>query len=208
MVRCKICGITRREDAIAVAKAGADAVGLVFYPPSPRAVSLEQAQEIVRALPPFVTTVGLFVDAEPDWVRHVLSQVPLDVLQFHGEESPEYCADFGRPWLKAIRVSPETDVLAAVRLYDQAQGILLDAFVPGVPGGTGRCFDWSVLPKQLPKPIVLAGGLTPENVQEAIERVRPYAVDVSGGVESSKGVKAPDKVRAFVREVRGWSSLD
>ena len=201
-VRCKICGITRVEDALVAANAGADAIGLVFYPPSPRAVSLETAQAIVAALPPFVTTVGLFVDAERAWLESVLAAVPLDVLQFHGNEAPEDCVRYQRPWIKALRVQPGDDLRAAIEPYHQAQGILLDSFVAGVPGGTGQTFDWAVIPPHLPQPIILAGGLTPENVQQAIEQVQPYAVDVSGGVELTKGIKEAAKVQAFVQQVR------
>ncbi|WP_263144246.1 phosphoribosylanthranilate isomerase [Pseudomonas sp. RIT-PI-AD] len=201
-VRSKICGITRIEDALAAAAAGADAIGLVFYPASPRAVSLAQARAIIAALPPFVTTVGLFVDASRCALGEILDAVPLDLLQFHGDESPEQCEGHGRPYIKALRVRAGEDIEAYAQAYRGASGILLDAYVAGVPGGTGQAFDWSLVPGRLSKPVILAGGLTPENVATAIRQVRPYAVDVSGGVEVGKGIKDGDKVRAFLREVR------
>ncbi|MFZ3019492.1 MAG: phosphoribosylanthranilate isomerase [Gallionella sp.] len=201
MTRIKICGITRAEDARAVAASGADAIGLVFYAKSPRHVSAEQAAQLAAALPPFVTTVGLFVDADAAFVREVLAAVPLDLLQFHGDESPEYCAQFGRPYLKAIRVKAGVDLLQCAAQFSTAQALLLDAYVAGVPGGTGATFDWGLIPQQLPLPVILSGGLDAENVAAAIERVRPYAVDVSSGVEAGKGIKDAAKVAAFVNEV-------
>jgi phosphoribosylanthranilate isomerase len=202
VVRSKICGITRVEDALAAVDAGADAIGLVFYAKSPRAVTVQQAQAILAALPPFVTTVGLFVDCQRSELNAILDAVPLDLLQFHGDESPAACEGFRRPYIKALRVKPGDDIAARIGLYGSAAGVLLDTFVPGVPGGTGEAFDWSLVPRGLSVPIILAGGLTPENVRAAIERVRPYAVDVSGGVEASKGLKDSDKIHAFVRAVR------
>lgn len=202
-VRVKICGITRVEDALAAAAAGADAIGLVFYAKSPRAVDIEQAREILAALPPFVTSVGLFVDAERSELERILASVPLDLLQFHGDESVQQCEAFGRPYIKALRVKAGDDIAAQVACYPSAQGILLDAYVEGVPGGTGEAFDWSLIPQALSKPLILAGGLRPDNVAEAVSRVRPYAVDVSGGVEASKGVKDVEKVDAFIRAARG-----
>jgi phosphoribosylanthranilate isomerase len=202
-VRVKICGITRVEDALAAAAAGADAIGLVFYAKSPRAVDIEQAREILAALPPFVTAVGLFVDAERSELERILASVPLDLLQFHGDESVQQCEAFGRPYIKALRVKAGDDIAAQVARYPSAQGILLDAYVEGVPGGTGEAFDWSLIPQTLSKPLILAGGLRPDNVAEAVSRVRPYAVDVSGGVEASKGVKDVEKVDAFIRAARG-----
>lgn len=202
VVRCKICGITRLEDALAAVAAGADAIGLVFYERSPRAVSIEQAQAIVKALPPFVTTVGLFVDMPRAELDQVLAAVPLDLLQFHGDETAAECEAVGRPYIKALRVRAEDDVAALVAAYPGARGVLLDTFVEGVPGGTGLAFDWSLVPAQLSKPVILAGGLTPGNVAAAIAQVRPYAVDVSGGVEASKGVKDASRVKDFVRAVR------
>jgi len=201
-VRSKICGITRIEDALLAAEAGADAIGLVFYAKSPRAVDVRQARAIIAALPPFVTTVGLFVDASSCELGEILDAVPLDLLQFHGDESPAFCDGFRRPYIKALRVKPGDDIAARVEAYKDAAGILLDTYVPGIPGGTGEAFDWSLVPQGLSKPIILAGGLTAENVAEAIKQVRPYAVDVSGGVEASKGIKDAEKIRAFMRAVK------
>lgn len=201
-VRSKICGITRIEDALAAAEAGADAIGLVFYAKSPRAVTAVQAREIVAALPPFVTTVGLFVNASRCELNEILEVVPLDLLQFHGDETPADCEGYHRPWIKALRVRPGDDLEAACKLYHGARGILLDTFVAGVPGGTGEAFDWSLVPEHLSKPIILAGGLSARNVSEAIAQVRPYAVDVSGGVEAAKGIKDHDKILAFMAAVK------
>jgi phosphoribosylanthranilate isomerase len=201
-VRSKICGITRIEDALLAAEAGADAIGLVFYAQSPRAVDVRQARAIIAALPPFVTTVGLFVDASSCELGEILDAVPLDLLQFHGDESPAFCDGFRRPYIKALRVKPGDDIAAQVDAYRNASGILLDAYVPGIPGGTGEAFDWSLVPQGLSKPIILAGGLTAENAGAAIQQVRPYAVDVSGGVEASKGIKDAEKIRAFMRAVK------
>lgn len=184
------------------AEAGADAIGLVFYANSPRMVSIRQAREIVEALPPFVTTVGLFVDAGRGEIEEILAAVALDVLQFHGNEAPADCAGFHRPWFKALRVAPGCDIGAQAARYSGASALLLDTYVAGVPGGTGARFDWSLIPDDLPRPLILAGGLTCDNVVEAIAQVRPYAVDVSGGVELSKGIKSAEKVRAFVQRVR------
>jgi phosphoribosylanthranilate isomerase len=202
-VRVKICGITRVEDALAAAAAGADAIGLVFYAKSPRAVGIEQARAIIAALPPFVTTVGLFVDIEHDELQRILASVPLDLLQFHGDESPEHCESINRPYIKALRVKAGDDIAVQVNRYPGAKGILLDTYVDGVPGGTGEAFDWSLVPEGLSKPVILAGGLHADNVAAAVARVRPYAVDVSGGVEASKGIKDAEKVGAFIRAARG-----
>lgn len=206
--RVKICGLTSGADLAVAAGLGVDAVGLVFYPASPRAVAADVARSLLAALPPFVTSVGLFVDAEPDAVRAVLARVPLDLLQFHGEEPPEYCAAFGRPWLKAIRMRPGADVERIARVYSAAAGLLLDTYHPGAPGGTGRRFDWGLIPARLAPRIVLAGGLDPANVAEAVRRVRPWGVDVSGGVESAKGVKDPAKMEAFLQGVRDGDQSD
>lgn len=202
-VRSKICGITRVEDALAAVAAGADAIGLVFYAKSPRAVSPEQAAAIVQALPPFVTSVGLFVNMPRDQLQALLRQVPLDLLQFHGDESPADCEGYGRPYIKALRVRPDEDLAATIANYSGARGILLDTFVEGVPGGTGATFDWSLVPSDIAKPIILAGGLEASNVAAAIRQVRPYAVDVSGGVEASKSIKDANKIRVFVQAVHG-----
>ena len=201
-VRSKICGITRVEDALAAAEAGADAIGLVFYAKSPRAVDVQQARAIVRALPPFVTTVGLFVNASRCELTELLEAVPLDLLQFHGNESPAECEGYHRPFIKALRVRAGDDLEAACQLYRRASGVLLDTYVPGVPGGTGEAFDWSLVPARLSKPIILAGGLSAANVAQAIAQVRPYAVDVSGGVEAGKGIKDHRKIDAFLQAVR------
>lgn len=201
-VRSKICGITRIEDALAAVAAGADAIGLVFYAKSPRAVSVPQARAIIAALPPFVTTVGLFVDASRCELGEILDAVPLDLLQFHGDETPAACDGFHRPYIKALRVKPGDDIAAQVAMYKNASGVLLDTYVPGIPGGTGEAFDWSLVPAQLSKPVILAGGLTAENVAHAITQVRPYAVDVSGGVESAKGIKDAAKISAFMQAVK------
>lgn len=201
-VRSKICGITRIEDALAAVEAGADAIGLVFYAKSPRAVSVQQARAIIQALPPFVTTVGLFVNASRCELGEILDAVPLDLLQFHGDEAVEDCEGWHRPYIKALRVKAGDDIAAACNAYPGASGVLLDTYVEGVPGGTGEAFDWSLIPQHLSKPLVLAGGLTPENITDAVARVKPYAVDVSGGVELSKGIKDHAKIRAFIEAVR------
>ena len=198
----KICGITRRDDALAAARLGAHAVGLVFCARSPRNVSIAAAQEVVAALPPFVMAVGLFVDAAARDIEAVLSEVRLDLLQFHGDETAAFCARFGVPFIKAARVRPGLDLIQYVRDYGAARGLLLDAFVDGTHGGTGTAFDWSLIPPDLPLPIVLSGGLNPANVSDAIRRVSPWAVDVSSGVESSPGIKDPQKIAAFMKEVR------
>lgn len=202
VVRSKICGITRVEDALAAVEAGADAIGLVFYAKSPRAVTVQQARAIISALPPFVTSVGLFVDASRCELGELLDAVPLDLLQFHGDESPADCDGYHRPYIKALRVKPGDDIAAQVELYKNASGVLLDTYVPGIPGGTGEAFDWSLVPEDLSKPVILAGGLTAANVAQAIARVRPYAVDVSGGVELAKGIKDAEKIRAFMQAVK------
>lgn len=211
--RIKICGITRLADGLAAAQAGADAVGFVFWSGSPRAVEAGAARAIAAALPPFVTVVGLFVDPQPEEVRAVLGAVPLDLLQFHGREPAELCRSFARPYVKALAVGAEADatgLLECASRYPDASGLLFDApATGGQPGGTGRTFDWSALPKDPGRPVVLSGGLTVANVGEAIRRVRPWAVDVSSGVEASdaagrpvRGVKDPARIAAFIGEVR------
>ncbi len=202
LTRVKICGITRIEDALCAAQAGADAIGLVFYAPSPRAVGIQQAADIVEALPPFVTTVGLFVDAEPSFVAAVLDKVPLDLLQFHGNEAADYCEGFNRPYMKAIRMREDVSLESSVLHYEGAKALLLDSYKPGVPGGTGTTFDWGRIPEKMQKPIILAGGLDTANVAQAIQQASPYAVDVSGGVEASKGIKDAAKIAAFINEVK------
>lgn len=199
--RVKICGFTRPADALTAVQLGADALGLVFYPPSPRAVSIEQAQAIVATLPPFVTVVGLFVDATAEEIREVLAAVRIDLLQFHGDEPAANCRGFGKPYIKAIRMAAEVDLAALARTYHDAAGLLLDAWHADAKGGTGQAFDWSRIPAQCPLPIVLAGGLHPGNVAQALATARPYALDVSSGVESAKGIKDAAKMAAFLNEV-------
>jgi phosphoribosylanthranilate isomerase len=199
--RIKICGITRGEDALAAARAGADAIGLVFYPPSPRCLSLEWARELRNDLPPFVMPVALFVNPSAAEVGAVVERVRPGMLQFHGEESPVFCAQFGLPYVKACRVKPGLDLLEYLRPFSGAAGWLLDSHVEEY-GGVGERFDWSLIPAERSHPLILSGGLTRENVREAVRRVRPWAVDVSSGVESAKGIKDAAKVAAFVAEVR------
>ena len=200
--RVKICGITREQDAAAAVEHGADAIGLVFYPASPRNVSIAQATAITRALPPFVTSVALFVDADAGLVARVVDQVGVDLLQFHGDESPAYCAQHRRPWIRAVRMKAGTDLAALERDFAAGRGLLLDAYSPGVPGGTGETFDWARIPPAMAGRIVWAGGLETHKVAAAIRQIRPYAVDVSGGVEAAKGIKDPQRIKAFINEVR------
>lgn len=200
MTRVKICGITRVEDGLAAANAGAHAIGLVFVEKSPRHVRPEQAREIARALPPFVATVALFVNPTLADVESVLSIVRPDVLQFHGEEAPEFCRGFAMPYLKAFRVREGVDLLQSAACYGDAQGWLLDAWSEAAHGGTGERFDWDLIPRAMPRPVVLAGGLTPGNVAAAVRAVRPWAVDVSSGVEMGKGIKDAAKIAAFIEE--------
>ena len=198
--RIKICGLTRLEDVRVAVEAGADAIGLVFYPPSPRFVDLAQAAELARAVPPFVTIVGLFVNADPALVRETLAAVPIHLLQFHGDEDEAYCRQFDRPYMKAARVRPGMDLVQYAADFPSAQAILLDAFVDGFGGG-GKVFDWSLIPPALGKPLVLSGGLDAGNVGEAIATVQPAAVDVSSGVEAAKGIKDAEKIRVFCAAV-------
>jgi len=221
--RTKICGITRPQDALAAAKAGADAIGLVFYEPSPRCVSLDQARAIAEAVPAFVTLTGLFVNPDRMLVEQVLSRIPLDLLQFHGDESPGFCGQFHRRWIKAIRVREQADIEQGFKTWPQASGLLVDAYDPQRYGGTGQQFDWSVIPEQRPLPLILAGGLDASNVGEAIRQVRPWGVDVSGGVEASeklgeastgkghaplKGIKDATKITEFLSEVNRVNQTD
>lgn len=199
--RIKICGITRRDDRDVAVQCGADAIGFVFYPPSPRFLPLEQAAALAGDVPPFVTRVGLFVNAEPSDVRELLARVPIDLLQFHGDEEDGYCEQFGLPYLKAARVKPGLDLLEFARAYPSAQGLLLDAWVEAY-GGVGQSFDWSLIPDSLPLPMVLSGGLHADNVIDAVVKLRPWAVDVSSGVEAAKGIKDAEKIAAFVAAVR------
>lgn len=199
--RIKICGITRPSDAEAAAQAGADAIGLVFYPPSPRFLSGERAAEIRDALPPFVQTVALFVNPDAAQVAQVIGRVRPGLLQFHGEESPEFCAQFGMPFVKAARVREGFGLLEYLRPFSRASAWLLDSFVSEY-GGVGESFDWSLVPAVRERPLILSGGLAPHNVGKAIRRVRPWAVDVSTGVESAKGIKDASKIAQFISEVR------
>lgn len=200
--RIKICGLTRQDDVTAAVDAGADAVGFVFYPPSPRFVSAESAVALSSAVPPFVTRVGLFVNADAADVRSVLEQVPLDLLQFHGDEDGAYCAQFSRPWIRAIRMRRGVDLLKSARAFGGARALLVDAFVDGYGGG-GEVFDWSLIPERLPLPLILSGGLDAGNIVGAIRRVRPWAVDVSSGVESgTKGIKDAHRIEEFIAGVR------
>ena len=200
--RIKICGITRPMDAVEVARAGADAIGLVFHPPSLRNVPPEQAASLVEAASPFVTVVGLFMDADADWIRRCLDTVSLDVLQFHGDESPEFCRGFGRRYVKAVAMAGEQDPCEYVQRFPDASGFLFDSHGGERMGGTGKTFQWSRVPTGLGTPVILAGGLTPENVAEGVRQLRPYAVDVSTGVESAKGIKSADLIADFVRGVK------
>lgn len=199
--RVKICGITRPQDAITAVELGADAIGLVFYTPSPRNVSIEQAAEIVAGLPPFVSKVGLFVNAESAFINSVLKRVALDCLQFHGDETAAECEQINMPYYKAIRVKNDTNLLQYASQYQRANALLLDAYSEAAVGGTGQVFDWTLIPANIGKPVVLAGGLNAENVATAIKQVKPYAVDVSGGVEASKGIKDAAKIAAFMQAV-------
>ncbi|MCW8193257.1 phosphoribosylanthranilate isomerase [Proteobacteria bacterium 005FR1] len=222
LTRTKICGLTARGDALAAAEYGADAIGLVFYEQSSRCVSVAAAREITDAVGPFVTVVGLFVNADREYVQDVLRQVPLQVLQFHGSESPEYCEGFNRPYMKALKVSPDLDqsqsrdeaiararedILERASLYRGAQGILLDTLSTKGEGGTGEAFNWECVPESRDIHWILAGGLDTENVKRAIQVVRPYAVDVSSGVEMSKGVKDAEKIRLFINSVKAANQI-
>lgn len=202
--RVKVCGITSVDDAFLAVNAGADAIGCVFYEPSPRSVSIDVACQIVRTVGPMVCPVGLFVNASASFIADVLKQVPLQVLQFHGDEDAAFCDQFQKPYMKAIRMRPGLDLDEVIHAYPNASAILLDAYKKGVPGGTGETFDWARVPETTSQsvPIVLAGGLTPENIQQAILATSPYAVDVSGGVEQSPGKKDPQKISQFIHNVK------
>jgi phosphoribosylanthranilate isomerase len=200
--RIKICGITTADDARTAVASGADAIGLVFYPPSPRAVSVEQAAEIAAVVPPFVSVVALFVDEPAEVVTRILERVPVDLIQFHGRESASFCRQFGRPWIKALRVQPGMDLASMCRDFPGARGILLDSWQQGKPGGTGKVFDWELAAEEMALPVVLAGGLDESNVGAAIGRLRPFAVDVSGGVERAPGVKDATAIARFITAVR------
>jgi phosphoribosylanthranilate isomerase len=200
--RVKICGITSVADGLAAARAGADAIGLIFYPPSPRLVTLGRAAEIAAGLPPFVARVAVFVNASPEHVTAVIDACRPSLLQFHGEETPEFCRGFGVPYLRAVRVRSGVDLLESLAAYEDAAGWLLDAYRDDLYGGTGEAFDWTLIPQRLARPVILSGGLDAQNVGEAVRRVRPWAVDVSSGVESAKGVKDERLIAAFMAGVR------
>jgi phosphoribosylanthranilate isomerase len=200
--RIKICGIREPEHARIAAGEGADAIGLVFYPPSPRFATIGVAAKVAAVLPPFVAAVGLFVDASEAEIRRVLAEVPLDLLQFQGDEPPDFCARFGKPWVRAVRMEEGTDLLEYARRFSSAKALLLDAHSPGTPGGTGLTFNWKAIPADFPMPVILSGGLDAANVGRAVREVRPWAVDVSSGVESGRGVKDPRKIIEFIRSVR------
>lgn len=209
--RVKICGITRQQDIQSVVNAGADAIGFVFFPPSPRSVTIEQAQALAKHIPAYVQMVGLFVNASVEEIQQALQHVPLDILQLHGDETPEQCQQIakatGRRWYKAIQVKPELDLISTIQQYQDAgaSAMLLDAWHPELKGGTGHSFDWKQFP-QLDIPLILAGGLTPDNVEDAIKTTQAYAVDVSGGVESAKGIKDQQLVEHFMQGVQRGSA--
>ncbi|AKH38920.1 MULTISPECIES: phosphoribosylanthranilate isomerase [Nitrosomonas] len=206
-VRVKICGITRVEDALVAVQHGADAIGFVFWRQSTRFISPAQAREIVVRLPPFVNVVGVYVDPSPEWVEETSITAGLSLLQFHGEETPEFCNQFKLPYIKALRVRREMNLLQYAELYQNAKGLLLDAYTAGMPGGTGQVFDWSLIPTDFPLPLVLSGGLNSDNVVNAIRQVRPWAVDVSSGVEARKGIKDVNKISAFMQGVKNCEDL-
>ncbi|MDX2506863.1 MAG: phosphoribosylanthranilate isomerase [Gammaproteobacteria bacterium] len=207
MTRVKICGITNRIDAQLACDYGADAIGLVFYPPSPRYVNIEQAVIVTESLPPFISSVALFVNARREEIDNVLKQLAIDVIQFHGDESAEFCGSFNRPYIKAIRMQGGLDLYAVQKEYACARGLLLDTYKKGIPGGTGETFNWEKVPHDLDRPVILAGGLVADNVALAIKQVKPYAVDVSGGVEASKGIKDGEKMARFMENVRGSDAI-
>lgn len=199
--RVKICGLTSVDDALVVANSGADAIGLVFYEPSPRFVEIDKAAKIAQALPPFVTKTALFVNPDKNYVEEVLAKVNVDLIQFHGDETADFCEQFNRPYIKAIRMQESTELEQLAQTFSRSSGLLLDAYVPGIPGGTGEQFNWSWIPQEFALPIILAGGLVADNVKQAIQTAQPWAVDVSGGVEASKGVKSPEKIKQFMQQV-------
>lgn len=210
--RVKICGLTRPQDVVAAANAGADAIGFVFYDPSPRSVSIAAAVDLLRSVPPFVVATGLFVNPDRDYVEEVLAKVPLDLLQFHGDETPEFCESFPARWIKAIRVKQRGDIEQAFQRYFRASGLLVDAWVADQFGGTGQSFNWDLIPAVRPLPLILAGGLASDNVAGAVEQVRPWGVDVSGGVEvegeAGKGIKHAAKMTDFINEVHRVDETD
>ncbi len=206
MTRIKICGITNCEDAKYAYDSGADAIGLVFYPPSPRYISVEQALEIVHSLPPFITTVALFVNEKRQVIDSILKQININLLQFHGNESEQFCASFNYPYIKAVRMKEGLDLYHVQNEYSSAKGLLLDTYKKGIPGGTGEAFNWHKVPHDLTLPVILAGGLVADNIAQAIIQVKPYAVDVSGGIEAThiqkKGKKDPQKITQFMTQAK------
>ena len=206
-VRAKICGITRAEDAKAAVHYGADAIGFVFWKGSSRYITAARAREIIAELPPFVTAVGVYVNPDAEWVEETSAVARLGLLQFHGNEDPDFCSQFFLPYIKAVRVRAGLDLLQYAARYSGARGLLMDTYVEGQPGGTGNAFDWDLIPRNLPLPIILSGGLHPENVMEAIRRAQPWGVDVSSGVETAKGIKNAQKIAAFIRGVRASEHL-
>lgn len=201
-VRVKVCGITRSEDALSAIELGVDALGFVFWPKSPRSVTPDIAHQIESTLPPFINKVGVYVDPTPDWVAETSAAGCLSLLQFHGDETPEFCDQFSLPYIKAIRVKDGIDLLQYATRYRNARGLLLDTYTAGMPGGTGHVFDWALVPQDLPLPVILSGGLNPNNVASAIKQTRPWAVDVSSGVEATKGIKDKIKIAAFMQGVK------
>lgn len=201
-VRVKVCGITRSEDAIAAVQCGVDAIGFVFWPHSSRYIDPESARRIAEVIPPFICTVGVYVDPDAAWVEETARAAKLNLLQFHGDESPEFCNQFSQPYIKAIRVKPDTDLLQYAQRYGAAKGLLLDTYAADMPGGTGHAFDWQLIPQQLSLPLILSGGLNPDNVARAIKQTQPWAVDVSSGVEAAKGIKDEKKIIAFMQGVK------
>lgn len=202
----KICGIRSHAAARKAVANGVNALGFVFYEPSPRNIDVDAAADIIQALPPFVAATGLFVNADTAEVKRISAACRLDLLQFHGDESPEYCSQFDRPYIKAIRVKSATCVSDAAKNYVSAKGLLLDTYVAGIPGGTGEIFDWAMVPDNISMPLIIAGGLNADNVGDLIGRFKPFAVDVSGGVESAKGIKDLEKISAFLNAVKLASS--
>ena len=207
IVRTKVCGITRAQDALAAVHQGANAIGFVFWGRSERYVTPTTVREIIAVLPPFIAAVGVYVDPDPDWVKESSSVAGIHLLQFHGDEPPDFCGQFFLPYIKAVRVRAGIDLLQYATRYGGARGLLADTYVKGEPGGTGSVFDWNLIPQDLPLPLILSGGLQPDNVTEAIRRARPSAVDVSSGVETAKGIKDAEKIAAFMRGVRASENL-
>lgn len=205
--RVKICGITRTEDALAAVSFGADAIGFVFWQQSARNILPQQARPITKTIPAFVTTVGVYVDPTVEWVHETATIANLGLLQFHGNESPEFCDQFSLPYVKALRIKEDMDLLEYANRYQSAKALLLDTYSANLPGGTGEVFDWTLIPANLPLPIILSGGLTPDNVVHAIAKVKPWAVDVSSGVEASKGIKDINKISAFMQRVKNCECI-